>query len=188
MLRGRRSESELLDRLLEVVRAGRSRALVVCGEPGVGRTTLLEYLVERAAGFRVVRAHGVQSEMELAFAGLHQLCGPMPDRADRLPGPQRYALRTAFELIRGPPPDRFLVGLAVLGLLAEVAREQPLLCVVDDAQWLDGISAQLLVFVARRLEAESVAMVFASLSPDDPEEPRDLREPVGRPDHRRGPG
>ena len=180
MLRGRRSESELLDRLLEAVRAGRSRALVVCGESGVGKTALLEFLVERATGFRVVRAQGVQSEMELAFAGLHQLCGPILDRADRLPGPQRDALRTAFGLSRGPAPDRFLVGMAVLGLLAEVAREQPLLCVVDDAQWLDGISAQLLAFVARRLVAESVAMVFATRSPDDPEEPPGLREPAGR--------
>src|SRR3954468_3013951 len=160
-LLGRRSESETLDRLLEAVRAGESRALVIRGDPGVGKTALLEYVVARATGCRVARAAGVQAEMELAFAGLHQLCAPMLDRLDRLPGPQRDALGTAFGLSAGPAPDRFLVGLAVLGLLAEVAEEGPLVCVIDDAQWLDRASAQALAFVARRLVAESVGVIFA---------------------------
>jgi DNA-binding CsgD family transcriptional regulator len=161
-LRDRRSECEALDRVLEAVRSGESRALVVRGEPGVGKTALLEHLVERASGCRVVRASGVQSEMELPFAGLHQLCAPMLDQLAHLPGPQREALTTIFGLSNGDPPGRLLVGLAVLGLLAEVAREQPLVCVVDDVQWLDHASAQALMFAARRLGAESVAMVFAS--------------------------
>jgi DNA-binding CsgD family transcriptional regulator len=168
LLRDRHSECDTLDRLVDAVRAGESRALVVRGEPGVGKTALLEYMVERASrrGPRVARVVGVQSEMELAFAGLHQLCRPMLDRADRLPTPQRRALYTVFGLSDGPAPDRFLVGLAVLGLLAEVAQERPLVCVVDDAQWLDRASAQALTFVARRLGAESVAMVFAARTPD----------------------
>jgi DNA-binding CsgD family transcriptional regulator len=161
MLRGRRSECEALDRLLDAVRAGESRALVVRGEPGVGKTALLEYAVERASESRVVRAAGVQSEMELAFAGLHQLCAPMLDRLGRLPGPQRDALGTAFGLSAGDAPDRFLVGVAALGLLGEAAEERPLVCVVDDAQWLDRASAQALAFAARRLSAEAVAIVFA---------------------------
>src|SRR3954447_18444232 len=160
-LLGRRSESETLDRLLEAVRAGESRALVIRGDPGVGKTALLEYVVEHAMGCRVARAAGVQAEMELAFAGLHQLCAPMLDRLERLPGPQRDALGTAFGLSAGPAPDRFFVGLAVLSLLAEVAEERPLVCAVDDAQWLDQASAQALSFVARRLLAESVGLVFA---------------------------
>ncbi|GAA3066553.1 LuxR family transcriptional regulator [Pseudonocardia yunnanensis] len=160
-LRGRHSECVVLDRLLEAVRAGESRALVVRGEPGVGKSTLLEYVVERAPG-RVARAAGIQSEMELAFAGLHQLCTPMLDRLDRLPSPQSDALRTALGLSAGNPPDCFLVGLAVLGLLAEAADGQPLICVVDDAQWLDHASAQALAFAARRLMAESVGLVFAA--------------------------
>src|SRR6202171_5269911 len=162
MLRGRRTECEALDRLLDAVRAGESRALVVRGEPGVGKTALLEYAVEQASGCRVVRAAGVQSEMELAFAGLHQLCAPMLDRLERLPVPQRDALRTAFGVSPGSAPDRFFVGLAVLSLLSEVAEERPLICVVDDEQWLDRASAQALAFVARRLEAESVGLVFAT--------------------------
>jgi DNA-binding CsgD family transcriptional regulator len=165
VLHGRRSECAVLDRLLEGVRAGRSGALVVRGEPGVGKTALLEYLVERAAGCRVVRAAGVQSEMELPFAGLHQLCAPMLDRLGALPDPQRAALATAFGMSPGDAPDRFLVGLAVLSLLSEVAEERPLVCVVDDAQWLDRASAQALAFVARRLLAESVAVVFAEREP-----------------------
>ncbi len=120
-LTGRRSECDVLDRLVDAVRAGESRALVVAGEPGVGKTALLDYVAGRASGFRVARAVGVQSEMELAFAGLQQLCAPMLDRLERLPAPQRDALRTAFGVSAGPPPDRFLVGLAVLSLLAEVA-------------------------------------------------------------------
>jgi hypothetical protein len=167
VLRGRRRECEVLDRLLEAVRAGESRVLVVRGEPGVGKSALLEYVVGRASGFRVARAAGVQSEMELAFAGLEQLCAPMLDHLERLQAPQQDALSTAFGLTAGAAPDRFLVGLAVLGLLSEVADEQPLLCVVDDAQWLDQTSAQALAFVARRLQAESVALVFAVRGPGE---------------------
>jgi DNA-binding CsgD family transcriptional regulator len=166
-LLGRRSESEALDRLLGAVRAGQSRALVLRGEPGAGKTALLDYLVEHASGCRVARAAGVQSEMELAFAGVQQLLAPMLDRLERLPGPQRAALATAFGLSPGSAPDRFLVGLAVLSLLAEVAEERPLVCVVDDEQWLDQASAQVLGFVARRLVAESVALVFAARVPSD---------------------
>jgi len=170
VLRGRDSECEALDRLLDAVRAGRSGVLVVRGEPGVGKTALLEYALERASGCRVARAAGVQSEMELAFAGLHQLCAPMLDRLERLPGPQRDALSTAFGLARGVAPDRFLVGLAVLSLLSEVAEERPLVCLVDDAQWLDRASGQALAFVARRLLAESVALVFAARAPCEEQE------------------
>ena len=152
----------MLDRLIEAVRAGESRALVVRGEPGVGKTALLDYVAEQASGCRVLRAAGVQSEMELAFAGLHQLLAPMLDRLDRLPVPQRDALRTAFGVSAGSAPDRFLIGLAVLSLLSEVAEERPLICLVDDEQWLDRASAQVLAFVARRLEAEAVGLVFAA--------------------------
>ena len=131
------------------------------GEAGVGKTALLEYLVDEASGCRIVRAAGAEAEMELAYAGLQQLCAPMLDHLDALPGPQREALSTAFGLSAGDPPDRFFVGLAVLSLCAEAARDRPLLCVVDDAQWLDRASAQALAFVARRLHAESVALVLA---------------------------
>jgi DNA-binding CsgD family transcriptional regulator len=151
----------VLDRLIEAVRAGESRALVVRGEPGVGKSALLEYVVEQASGCLVARAAGVQSEMELAFAGLHQLLAPMLDRVERLPVPQRDTLRTAFGVSPGSAPDRFFVALAVLSLLSDVAEEQPLICLVDDEQWLDRASAQVLAFVARRLEAESVGLVFA---------------------------
>jgi DNA-binding CsgD family transcriptional regulator len=161
-LTGRSSELSMLDRLIDSVRAGQSRVLVVSGEPGAGKTALLDYLAGRASGCRVERVAGVQSEMELAFAGLHQLCAPMLDRLDRLPGPQQEALRTVFGLSVGPPPDRFLVGLAVLGLLSEVADERPLVCVVDDEQWLDRASAQALGFAARRLAADPVGLVFAA--------------------------
>jgi DNA-binding CsgD family transcriptional regulator len=141
--------------------------LVVGGEPGVGKTALLDYLAEHASGCRVARIAGVQSEMELAYAGLHQLCAPMLGRLQHLPGPQRAALRSAFGLGPGSAPDRFLVGLAVLSLLAEVAQEHPLLCLVDDEQWLDHASAQVLGLVARRLAAESVGLVFAARVPGD---------------------
>ena len=144
---GRRRERELLDGLIEAVGEGASRVLVVRGEPGVGKTALLEYLAEQASSLRVARAAGVQSEMELAFAGLHQLLTSMLDRLDRLPVPQRDALRTAFGLSTGPVPDLFFVALAVLGLLSDVAEEQPVICLVDDEQWLDRASAQILVFV-----------------------------------------
>jgi DNA-binding CsgD family transcriptional regulator len=164
-LTGRSSELSVLDRLIDSVRAGQSRVLVISGEPGTGKTALLDYLAGRASGCRVERAAGVQLEMELAFAGLHQLCAPVLDRLDRLPGPQRDALRTAFGQSAGPAPDRFLVGLAVLGLLSEVAGQRPLLCVVDDQQWLDQASAQALGFVARRLAADPVGLVFAARVP-----------------------
>ena len=165
MLHGRRNEREVLDRLLAAVRGGQSGVLVVSGDAGVGKTALLESVIRSASGFRVLRAVGVESEMELAFAALQQLCAPMIDRLDRLPGPQHDALGVAFGLRAGDAPDRFLVGLAVLSLLAEAAEEQPLLCAVDDAQWLDRASAQALVFVARRLLAESVALVFSTREP-----------------------
>ena len=152
----------MLDGLVEAVRAGESRVLVVHGELGMGKSALLEYLAGRAGGLRVLRVAGVQSEMELAFAGVHQLCVPLLGRLEVLPGPQAQALRTAFGLSGRPAPDRFLVGLAVLGLLSEVAAEWPVLCVVDDAQWLDRASAQVLAFVARRLVAESVGLVFGT--------------------------
>jgi DNA-binding CsgD family transcriptional regulator len=147
------------------VRAGEGRALVVRGEPGVGKTVLLDYLAARASKCLVARAAGVESEMELAFAGLHQLCAPMLDHAESLPVPQREALRTAFGLSAGPVPDRFLVGLAVVGLLSEAAGERPLVCVVDDQQWLDHASAQALGFAARRLAADPVGLVFAARVP-----------------------
>jgi DNA-binding CsgD family transcriptional regulator/tetratricopeptide (TPR) repeat protein len=167
VLLGRHSELEQLDGLLEAVRGGESRVLVVRGEPGVGKSALLDHLVEQATGCRVERAAGLQSEVELAFAGLHQLCASMLDRLDCLPAPQRDALGTAFGSADGAAPSRFLVGLAVLGLLSEVAEEEPLLCVVDDTQWLDRESAHVLEFVARRLLAESVALVFAVRESDE---------------------
>jgi DNA-binding CsgD family transcriptional regulator len=166
-LTGRRSERDVLDRLIETVGAGESSALVMRGEAGVGKTALLEYLVEQAPGFRVVRAAGVQSEMELAFAGLHQLLASMLDRLEGLAVPQSDALRTVFGLSSGHAPDRFFVGLAVLSLLSDVAEEQPLLCVVDDEQWLDRASADVLAFVARRLDRESVGLIFAARAASD---------------------
>jgi DNA-binding CsgD family transcriptional regulator len=159
--RGRSSERETLDRLLERVRDGMGATLVIRGEPGVGKTALLRYAARQASGFRVAQIAGVESETELPFAGLHQLCAPLLRRLDRLAEPQRTALRRALGLAAGPAPDRFLVGLAVLGLLAATTDERPLLCLVDDAHRLDGASAQVLGFVARRLRAEAVAMVFA---------------------------
>ena len=166
-LRGRRRECDVLDQLLDVVRAGESRALVVRGEPGVGKTALLDYLAEHAWGCRVARAAVVQSETDLAYAGVHQLCAPMLDRLERLPGPQREALCTAFGLRFGSAPDRFLVGLTVLSLMSDAAEEQPLICLVDDAQWLDHFSAQVLGFVGRRLVAGSVGLIFAGRVPSD---------------------
>ena len=164
-LTDRARERGVLDRFVAGVRAGEGRALVVRGEPGVGKTVLLDYLAARASNCLVVRAAGVESEMELAFAGLHQLCAPMLDQAESLPVPQREALRTAFGLSAGPVPDRFLVGLAVVGLLSEAAGERPLVCVVDDQQWLDHASAQALGFAARRLAADPVGLVFAARVP-----------------------
>ena len=167
MLWGRQRECEALLRLIEAVRREESRALVLRGEPGVGKTALLEYLASQAAGCRVLRATGVQSEMELAFAGLHQLVAPILDGVERLPGPQRDSVGTAFGMTSGPAPDRFLLGLAVLGLLADAAEARPLICLVDDDQWLDRASSQALAFVARRLDTESVALVFATRTPGD---------------------
>ena len=157
----------MLGRLVDAIRGGESRVLVVRGDPGVGKTVLLEYLAGRAAGAgcRVAHLAGVQSEMELAFAGLHQLCAPMLSRAERLPVPQRDALRIAFGIAAGPPPDRFFVGLAVLSLLSEVAGDRPLICLIDDEQWLDQASAQALGFTARRLAADPVGLVFAARKP-----------------------
>jgi DNA-binding CsgD family transcriptional regulator len=163
--RGR--EREVLERLVTGVRAGQSRVLVLHGEAGIGKTALLGYLSAAAEGCRIARIAGVESEMELAFAGLHALCAPMLGRLGHLPVPQRDALNTAFGMRAGPPPDRFLVGLAVLSLLADAAEEQPLVCVVDDAQWLDRVSVQMLAFVARRLLAERVGLVFALREPGD---------------------
>src|SRR3954468_13154564 len=177
-LLGRRSECETLDRLVTTVRAGQSAVLVVRGEPGVGKSSLLAHLIEHASGCRLARAVGVESEMELPFAGLHQLCGPMLDRLDRLPAPQRDALATAFGLSSGDPPDRFFVGLAVLSLLSEMAEERPLVCAVDDAQWQDRASAQILVFVARRLLAEAVGLAFAVREPSPTQEFEGLPELV----------
>ena len=161
-LLGRADECAVLDGLIDDIRRGQSRSLVLRGEAGIGKTALLKYLVESASDLTVARAVGVESEMELAFASLHQLCGPMLDRLPRLPAPQRQALEIVFGLSAGAAPDRFLVGLGVLSLFSEAAAERPLLCVVDDAQWLDQASALTLGFVARRLLAERVGIVFAA--------------------------
>src|SRR5215204_5486435 len=166
-LLGRADERSLLDGLLADVRRGRSRSLVLRGEAGIGKTALLKYLVDSASEVTVARAVGVESEMELAFAGLHQLCGPMLDRLPRLPAPQRQALEVVFGRSSGAPPDRFLAGLGVLSLMSEMGDDRPLLCVVDDAQWLDHASALTLAFVARRLLAEPVAIVFAARVPGE---------------------
>src|SRR5271168_1028680 len=165
MLRGRRRQVEALDELLADVRAGHSRALVVHGEPGIGKTALLNHAAGAAADFQVAQGDGVESEMELPYSTLQQLCARMLHRLDRLPPPQRDALSVVLGLRSGSAPDRFLVGLAVLGLLSEVAADQPMLCLIDDAQWLDQASAQALAFVARRLDAESVAMLFGTREP-----------------------
>jgi DNA-binding CsgD family transcriptional regulator len=164
-LRGRRHERETLDRLLDATRVSQSQVLVLRGEAGVGKTALLGYVEQQATGCRVERTAGVESEMELAFAGLHQLCAPLLKGLANLPDPQRQALGTAFGVAAGEPPDSFLVGLAVLGLLADAAEERPLVCLIDDAQWLDRTSAQTLAFVARRLLAEPVALVFVVREP-----------------------
>lgn len=174
-LMGRRAEQEALDRLIRAVRAGESRVLVLRGEAGSGKTALLDYVADRAGG-RVIRAAGVEPESEIAYAGLQQVCAPLLDRLDRLAEPQRQALSTAFGLSAGDPPEALVVGLAVLGLLAEAAADQPLVCVVDDVQWLDRMSEVILTFVARRLDAESVALVFGVRSPDDEQLLPDLPE------------
>src|ERR1700749_5038070 len=141
-LLGRGSECAALDQLVGSWRTGSGRGLVLRGEAGIGKSALLEYLVQHASGCSIARAAGVESEMELAYAGLQQLCAPFLDRLERLPGPQRDALGTAFGLRGGGAPDRFRVGLAVLSLLSDIAEQQPRLCIVDDAQWLDATSAQ----------------------------------------------
>jgi len=158
----RRAECAVLDRLVDKIRGHASQALVVHGEAGIGKTALLEHLTWNARGCQVIRTAGVQTEMELAFATLHQLCTSLQSHVAALPAPQRDALGIAFGLSEGPPPDRFLVGLAMLSLLADAAASRPLLCVVDDYQWVDHASAQVLAFVARRLGAESVGMVFGT--------------------------
>src|SRR6202050_3501901 len=160
-LLGRTAELEIPGRLVADARRGRSAVLVVRGEPGIGKTELLRHLIAEASGFGVARVAGVESEMELPFAGLHQLCAPMLDRLGSLAEPQRRGLSVAFGLASGESPDRFLVALATLSLMADAAEEQPMLCVVDDAQWLDQASAQGLGFVGRRLLAEPGAVVFA---------------------------
>ncbi|MBV8999894.1 MAG: AAA family ATPase [Solirubrobacterales bacterium] len=180
VLAGRDAECARLDRLLAAARAGQSGVLVLRGEAGIGKTALLQYLLERASECRLARAVGIESEMELAFAGLHQLCAQMLSRLGQLPAPQGNALGAAFGLSEGGRADRFLVALAVLGLLAEVAEEEPLVCVVDDAQWLDRASAQALAFVARRLLAERVALVFAVRDPSDRQELAGLPELIIR--------
>jgi DNA-binding CsgD family transcriptional regulator len=164
-LRDRLRERETLEQLLNDARSGRSAVLVVRGEAGVGKSALLRAVVDGASGFRVAQIAGVESEMELPYAGLHQLCAPMLAGLDGLPPPQERALRVALGLASGVPPDRFLVALGTLTLLAEIAEERPFLCFVDDAQWLDEASRQVLGFIARRLLAERVAMVFAVRSP-----------------------
>jgi len=166
----RDQERQALDQLLEAARAGLSGSLVLRGEPGIGKTALLDYAADRASGMQVARVLAVESEMELGFAALHQLLVPFLGRIEVLPAPQRDALGSAFGLIAADAaaPDRFLVGLAVLTLLSAAAVQQPLLIVVDDAQWLDDVSAEVLCFVARRVYADGIALVFA------------VREPAGR--------
>ena len=159
---GRDASARCLNRLLEARARRPRRGPGLYGDPGVGKTALLEYAVEAGQDFRVARAVGVEGEMELAYAALQQLCSPSLAHLERLPDPQRDALAVAFGLSTGQAPDTFLVGLAVLGLLSEVAEERPLLCVVDDAQWLDRASARALAFVARRLLAERIALVVAA--------------------------
>ena len=173
---GRSGERDVLDRLLETARGGQSAVLVIRGEAGIGKTALVRYAARRAAGFRVAQIAGVEAEMELPFAGLHRLCAPMLAQIDALPEPQQRALRVSFGLSSGDAPERFLVALAGLSLFAEVAEERPLLCLVDDAQWLDGATSQVLGFIARRLLAESVALVFTVREPSDDRELADLSE------------
>src|SRR5260221_438312 len=163
----RHGERAVLDGVLDQARGGSSAVLVVRGEPGIGKTALLDYAAGRAVGFRVIRAWAVESEMELAFAGLHQLCVPMLGQLDQLPRPQGDALAVAFGMRDGSAPDRFLVGLAVLSLLAATAEDQPLACLVDDAQWLDRATFQCLALAAPRALADPVAMILAARQPDD---------------------
>ncbi|WP_350277874.1 AAA family ATPase [Kribbella sp. HUAS MG21] len=165
---GRQAELARLDELIEAARSGESRVLVLQGEAGIGKSALIEYAVTSATGFRVLRAVGLESEMELTFATLHQLCLPLLDRLAGLPDSRRHALETAFRMRVGTPPDPFLIGLAVLDLFADASERTPLLCVVDDSQWLDQASAQVLGFVARRLLAESIGLIFSTRPPGGP--------------------
>jgi DNA-binding CsgD family transcriptional regulator len=180
---GRRTEREAVERLLDEARAGRSGSLTVFGEAGVGKTALLEHArsVADRSGFRVEGSIGLPSETQFAFGALHQLCTPLLGHLDALPEPQQIALRTAFGQQAGAAPDRFLIGLAVLNLLSEVAEEKPLLCIVDDAHWLDEASAQVLAFVARRVSAERLALL---LCVRDPTDDGDFRPLVGLPELR----
>jgi predicted ATPase len=163
---GRSSERERLDATLAPARDGHSAVLVIRGDPGIGKTALLRYAARQASGLRIIEVEGVQAEMELAFAGIHQLCRPLFDQLEALAPPQQSAIEVALGVASGDPPDRFLVAVAVLNLLCAAAEARPLLCLIDDAQWLDAASGQTFGFVARRLAAEPVAMVFS------------LREPV----------
>ncbi|WP_433379907.1 BREX system ATP-binding domain-containing protein [Actinoplanes sp. CA-142083] len=165
--RGRTRERNALDDALDTVRAGTGGVLVVRGEPGIGKTALLHYAARQAAGCRVIQIAGVQSELEMPLAALHQLCTPLLPHLTALPEPQAQAIRVAFGLAAGNAPDRFVVGLAVLGLLAEAAAERPLVCFVDDAQWLDQPSFQVLGFVARRLLAEPVLLLIGARESGD---------------------
>ena len=166
---GRQRERAALSQLLSDVRSGRSRVLVLRGEPGIGKTALLDDLVARAGDVVLIRGAGAESEAELAFAGLHQMCSQMiQEKLDLLPAPQREAIRVAFGESSGPPPNPFLLGLSVLNRLADAAEDQPVLALVDDAQWLDRASAQTMAFVARRLDAEAVGMIFAVREPVEP--------------------
>src|SRR3954447_8975836 len=173
---GRTRERERLDAMLDQARDGESAVVVIRGEPGIGKTALLRYAARQASGFRVAQVAGVEAEMELPFAGIHQLCAPVLDQLDALAQPQQDALNVALGLASGQVPDRFLVGLAVLGLLSAAADERPLLCLVEDAQWLDAASGQVLGFVARRLLAESVAIVVTVREPSDERELAGLPE------------
>ena len=160
----RYAERGLLDSVLHDVRSGQSRVLVLHGDPGVGKSALMDYVARQAAGCRVVRAAGVECEMELAYAALHQLCIPLLDRLDHIPAPQRDALSIAFGMSTGQAPDRLVIGLAVLSLFSDVAEARPLVCLIDDLQWLDNASAQVFGFLARRVAAESVALIMATLA------------------------
>jgi DNA-binding CsgD family transcriptional regulator len=175
-LLGRQNECRTLEQLLISVKAGQSRALVLRGEAGVGKSALLDFVTSQASEFRVVRIAGVESEAELAFSGVHQLCAPMMGGMSRLPTPQREALATAFGVGTGEAPDRFMVGLAVLGLLAETSTQRPLLCLVDDADWLDRESSRILAFVARRLLAERLGLLFVVREPSEGRDFQDLPE------------
>src|SRR5882757_3503640 len=173
---GRSGERDVLDRLLETARGGQSAVLLIRGEAGIGKTALVRYAARQAAGFQVAEIAGVEAETELPFAGLHRLCAPMLAQLEALPDPQQDALRISFGLSAGDAPDRFLVALAALSLFAEVAEERPLLCLVDDAQWLDVATSQVLGFIARRLHAESVAILFTVREPSEERELADLPE------------